>query len=93
MFNVGDRVRIKENADEIGEGICHWAPAMNIFLGYEGEIIGINLNGTYVIKGCEHTGANHGSFANWWWFDEQWLEPADDNVFSLDENDILKLMT
>lgn len=93
MFKVGDKVRIKENANEIFSSGCHWADPMDIFLGYEGEIIGINQNGTYVIKGCEHRGANHGLFANWWWFDEQWLEPADDNVFSLDENDILKLMT
>lgn len=93
MFNVGDKVRIKENANEIFSGGCCWAEGMNIFLGYEGEIIGINDNGTYVINGCEHRGANYGPFANWWWFDGRWLEPADDNVFSLDENDILELMT
>lgn len=93
MFKVGDKVRIKENANEIFSAGCHWADAMDIFLGYEADIIGINENGTYVINGCEHRGANHGPFANWWWFDERWLEPVDDNVFSLDENDILKLMT
>jgi len=93
MYKVGDKVRIKENANEINSFNCNWVAAMDIFLSYEGEIIGINPNGTYVINGCEHTGANHGPFANWWWFDERWLEPADDNVFSLDENDILELMT
>lgn len=93
MFKVGDKVRIKENANEIFSYGRHWADTMDIFLGFESEIIGINSNGTYVIKGCEHKGANHGQFADWWWFDERWLEPVDDNVFSLDENDILELMT
>ena len=70
IFNVGDRVKIKEYL-EYGEtyGRFYVTDEMLTHCGEVLEIVEVNrLNDSYMLKGCGH-----------WWFNEDMLEPINDS--------------
>lgn len=92
MFNIGDHVRIKDDADKIESGFCCFAESMKSFLGHEDTICGEPKNGVYALSNCKGSHINYGQYANYYWFDENWLEPADNIDFSLEEDEIIKMI-
>ena len=70
IYNVGDRVKIKEDLeyDEIYGGV-YVTDTMLTHCGEVLEIVEVNrLNDSYMLKGCGH-----------WWFNENMLEPINDS--------------
>lgn len=92
MFNIGDRVRIKEDANKIESDFCYFTESMKLYLGCEDTICGEPKDGTYALSNCKGGYINYGQYARYYWFDEKWLEPADNIDFSLDENEIIEMI-
>ena len=69
IFNVGDRVKIKDLKDDETYGRFYVADGMLKHCGEVLEIVEVNrLNNSYMLKGCGH-----------WWFNEDMLEPINDS--------------
>ena len=84
MFEIGDRVRVKEDAKSIPDGI-NFVPEMNCYRGNVYEIKHVNVGlreNAYHLVGCDY---GYGD----WAFDESWLEYADNKNFDVDESDVL----
>ena len=69
IFNVGDRVKIKDLKNDEIYGGFYVADGMLTHCGEVLEIVEVNrLNDSYMLKGCGH-----------WWFNEDMLEPINDS--------------
>ena len=69
IFNVGDRVKIKDLKDDETYGRFYVADGMLKHCGEVLEIVEVNrLNNSYMLKGCGH-----------WLFNEDMLEPINDS--------------
>lgn len=92
MFQIGDHVRIKEDANEIKSAQCHFAQAMERYLGCESFVCGLPEHNLYALNNFKCGGANYGEFRDYYWFDEKWLEPVEDIDFSLEEDEIIEMI-
>ena len=69
IYNIGDRVKIKDLKDDETYGRFYVADGMLKHCGEVLEIVEVNrLNNSYMLKGCGH-----------WWFNEDMLEPINDS--------------
>lgn len=69
IYNVGDRVKIKDLKNDEIYGGFYVADGMLTHCGEVLEIVEVNrLNDSYMLKGCGH-----------WWFNENMLEPINDS--------------
>lgn len=69
IYNVGDRVKIKDLKNDEIYGGFYVADGMLTHCGEVLEIVEVNrLNDSYMLKGCGH-----------WWFHEDMLEPINDS--------------
>ena len=69
IYNVGDRVKIKDLKNDEIYGGFYVADGMLKHCGEVLEIVEVNrLNNSYMLKGCGH-----------WWFNEDMLEPINDS--------------
>ena len=69
IYNIGDRVKIKDLKDDETYGRFCVADGMLKHCGEVLEIVEVNrLNNSYMLKGCGH-----------WWFNEDMLEPINDS--------------
>ncbi len=84
MFEIGDKVRIKEDTKSV-IGLS-WLPEMDKFRGIETYIKNIDGRWYHLEKGS-YEGSD--TYA----YDESWLELIDDNNFEVEEKEIEKLFT
>jgi len=89
MFNIGDRVRIKENADIINAG-TRFNSFMRRYLGQEARILKSNSTGTeWKLEGVrfENDRQRINGDGYWWWATE-WLEPVEEtNIKEITDKD------
>lgn len=86
MFEVGDLVKVKEDAVETRE--LDFPMDMDLYRGniYEVEEAGVQEHPNwYYLRGCYH---NYGH----WIFNESWLESAEDNILKIEEKEIENLL-
>ena len=86
MFEVGDNVRVKENANLLGDKRIFFAPEMKECLGKEYKIRSICEDDIYTLKGVAT------STKYYWRFSEKWLEPADSIEINIKEDDFEELL-
>ena len=90
MFNIGDLVRIKDNANDIRVGNVYWCESMDEYLGGTYKIFYKKREKEYLLEGCNATHTvNNDPYPNYWRFHESWLEPVI-NV-NIDTNNVLEL--
>ena len=90
MYNVGDKVRIKENANEIHAKGVAWVSSMNKYLGREFTIRSLAGNRFYLLDGCHICDGT--SDSDYYWFGSEWLELVEDCFINeIETNDLLSL--
>jgi len=90
MYNIGDKVRIKENANVIYVKGIAWVPPMNKYLGTETTVIGIEQDKFYLLDGCHI--CEGASKSDYYWFGSEWLELVEDCFINeIETNDLLSL--
>lgn len=90
MYNIGDKVRIKENANEIPAMGVAWVSSMNKYLGREFTIRSSVGDSFYLLNGCHICEGT--SDSDYYWFYPEWLELAEDSFINeIETNDLLSL--
>ena len=90
MFNVGDTVRVKDNAYEIKHPGINFADKMKRYCGNEYAIrkVEVGLDGTIKYRledvRCDNPRVNGHGF---WIFVDEWLEPIKNAKINIEEND------
>ena len=77
MFNIGDRVRVKENANVITDVRTAFNALMLEYLGKESKIIKSDGLGQWKLEGFRHKNFSINGDGYWWWATE-WLELIND---------------
>lgn len=83
-YQVGEKVRIKENAKDIRTGLYFISPDMDKFCGNVYEIKSRNKE-YYRLVNVTNEDNYH------WWWDEIWLEPVTDDYSEIENNEIMNL--
>lgn len=85
MFEVGDNVRIKENANTIISRFVTFVPEMHKYKGKEFTIRNYR-NYCYTLEGATSASGYY------WKFDESWLEFCNNNKIDIKEDDFEELL-
>ena len=85
MFRVGEKVRVKDNANSIAGNVAYTLE-MREYLGKEYKVRSIYGDGLYTLEGAVT------STKYYWKFTEKWLEPADSVEINIKEDDFEELL-
>ena len=88
MFEIGDTVKIKDDACYINHRTLAFVTDMNKYLGTTHKVIDVENRGYVVYKLSDvYTNDRMINGDGYWRFVEEWLELADDKEINIKEDD------
>ena len=91
MFEVGDLVRVKDNAYEIGHSYIDFPSDMNQYCGHEYKVLKAQkrASGLTVYKLENVTADNNAMNGDGYWiFVEEWLEKVNETNIEIDDKEL-----
>ena len=91
MFEVGDLVRVKENAYDIGHRNIDFVSAMNKYCGHEYKVFKVQTRASglkvYKLESVfeQNSGVNGDGY---WIFVEDWLEKVNETNIEIEEKEL-----
>ena len=90
MYNVGELVRVKDDADKIKVQGIGFTSLMKEYLGQTLEVKEY-INPWYKLEQARDELGNVNGDSYWWWA-EEWLEPASVNIEEITKDEIISIL-
>ena len=88
-YQIGEKVRIKKNAKDMITDVLFISPEMDVYCGNIYEVKD-SISGMYKLEGVTAYDSTINNDGYWWWA-EDWLEPADDDYSEIENDEIMNL--